>query len=92
MDLFAYLIALAVSGLVVGAFGRLALPGKDPMSLFATIMVGLAGSFLAGMVAWFLFGRGVGGIALSVLCATGIVYLIRRFRGGGFTRPGRGTA
>jgi uncharacterized membrane protein YeaQ/YmgE (transglycosylase-associated protein family) len=92
MDLFAYLIALAVSGLVVGAFGRLALPGKDPMSLFATIMVGLAGSFLAGMVAWFLFGRGVGGIALSVLCATGIVYFIRRLRGGGFTRPGRGTA
>jgi uncharacterized membrane protein YeaQ/YmgE (transglycosylase-associated protein family) len=87
MDLVPYLIALGLSGLFVGALGRLALPGKDPLSLFGTILVGLVGSFLGGLVAWFLFGRGVPGIALSVLCATLIVYLIRRSRGGSFTRP-----
>jgi uncharacterized membrane protein YeaQ/YmgE (transglycosylase-associated protein family) len=87
MDVIPFLIALALSGLVVGALGRLALPGKDPMSVWQTILVGLAGSFLAGMIGALLFGRGVASIALSVLCATGIVYLIRRRRGGTFTRP-----
>jgi hypothetical protein len=28
------IVLLAVQGLVIGAFARLALPGKDPMSLF----------------------------------------------------------
>ena len=87
MSVVTYLIALAVVGLVVGALGRLALPGKDPMSIPATIAVGLAGSFIAGLIVWAIFGRGGGGIAISVLFSTGIVYLIRRSRGGTFTRP-----
>ena len=87
MDLIVYLIALAVSGLVVGALGRLALPGRDPMSIGMTIAVGIGGSFLGGLVTWAIFGRGVGGLAVSVLFATGIVYLIRRSRGGTLTEP-----
>ena len=90
MGLIAYLILVALSGLVVGALGRLALPGPDPMTIFQTILVGLAGSFLAGVVTWILFGRGYGGIVLSVAFATGIVYLVRRSRGGTLTDPGRG--
>lgn len=89
MDLVAYLIALAVAGLVVGALGRLALPGPDPLTVMQTIFVGLAGSFLAGVVTWLLLGRSVGDIAVSVLFATGIVYLVRRSRGGGLGRPVR---
>ena len=45
-----YLIILAFWGLIVGAFARLALPGQDPMTLRQTIALGLAGSFLAGIV------------------------------------------
>src|SRR3712207_7018066 len=44
------IIVLALQGLVVGAFGRLALPGRDPMSIPQTIGLGLAGTFLAGIV------------------------------------------
>ena len=51
--------------------------------------VGLGGSFIAGLIAWALFGHGGAGIILSVLCATGIVYLVRRSRGGSLTDPGR---
>jgi uncharacterized membrane protein YeaQ/YmgE (transglycosylase-associated protein family) len=87
MGLIAYLIVLALVGLFVGALARLALPGRDPMGIFATIGVGLAGSFLAGLVSWAIWGRNGGGIVLSVLFATGIVYLIRRSRGGTLTRP-----
>ena len=87
MGLLAYLVALLVVGLFVGALARLALPGRDPMGIFATIGVGLLGSFLAGLVTMAIWGRNVGGITLSILFATGIVYLIRRSRGGTLTRP-----
>ena len=90
MGLISYLIALAVIGLIVGALGRLALPGPDPMGIFATIGVGLAGSFLAGVVTSLIWGRNPAGITLSILFATLIVYLIRRSRGGTLTDPGPG--
>jgi len=89
MNLIVYIIALAVSGLVVGALARLALPGRDPMSIFQTMLVGIAGSFAAGLVSLLIFdGRNGGGILLSVVFAAGIVYLVRRSRGGGLMSPG----
>ena len=36
--------------LFVGALGRLALPGPDPMSIGQTILIGVAASFAAGLV------------------------------------------
>ena len=89
MSLIGYLIALFVTGLVVGALARLALPGRDPMTILQTVAVGLGGSFVAGLIAWAIFGRGGAGILLSVVCAAGIVYAVRRSRGGSLTEPGR---
>jgi uncharacterized membrane protein YeaQ/YmgE (transglycosylase-associated protein family) len=88
VSVLAYLILLVLSGLVVGALARLALPGKDPLTIGQTILIGIAGSFLAGIVYWILFERQGGGIVLAVAFATLIVYLIRRSRGGTLTRPG----
>ena len=45
-----YLITLAIFGLIVGAFARLALPGKDPMSLLGTMALGRAGSVIGGVI------------------------------------------
>jgi uncharacterized membrane protein YeaQ/YmgE (transglycosylase-associated protein family) len=88
MGLIAYLLLLALSGLIVGGLARLAIPGPDPMSIPMTILVGLGGSFVAGLV-WMAFAdRGAPGILLSVLFATLIVYLIRRSRGGTLFDPG----
>jgi uncharacterized membrane protein YeaQ/YmgE (transglycosylase-associated protein family) len=86
-----YLITLAVFGLIVGAFARLALPGKDPLSLFQTMLVGIGGSFLGGILVYVITGgRYYGaGWLVSLACATGIMYVIRRRRGGGLTDPGR---
>jgi uncharacterized membrane protein YeaQ/YmgE (transglycosylase-associated protein family) len=89
MSVIVYLILLFVTGLLVGGLARLALPGKDPMSIPQTALIGVAGSFFAGLLSWLIFGRGGGGIILSVLFATGIVYLVRRSRGGSLTDPGR---
>ena len=85
-----YLITLAFWGLVVGAFARLALPGKDPMSLLQTMLIGIAGSLVAGVAVYLVTGGryyGAGWIA-SLVVATIIVYLVRRSRGGGLTDPG----
>ena len=88
MSLIVYIVVLFLSGLFVGALARLALPGPDPMTLLQTAAVGIAGSFLAGVVWAILFHRNGGGVLLSVLFATGIVYLVRRSRGGDLTNPG----
>jgi uncharacterized membrane protein YeaQ/YmgE (transglycosylase-associated protein family) len=84
-----YLILLVLTGLVVGALARLALPGRDPMSIGQTILIGIAGSFAAGLLWWLLFHRNGGGILLSVAFAALIVYFIRRSRGGSLTDPGQ---
>jgi len=88
MDVIVYLLVLALSGLVIGALGRLALPGADPMTIWQTILVGIVASFLAGLIWWAISGnRNGGGILLSVVVAAAIVYAIRRSRGGTMTRP-----
>jgi uncharacterized membrane protein YeaQ/YmgE (transglycosylase-associated protein family) len=82
MSLIAYLIVLAVIGLFVGALGRLFLPGPDPMGIGATIAVGIAATFLSGLIGLALFGRNGGSFLFSVVIAMGIVWLMRRTRGG----------
>src|SRR4051812_49894654 len=83
MGLLVYLIVLAFSGLIVGALARLALPGPDPMSIGMTILVGIAGSFIGGLVTLAITGgRNAGGVIVSVAAAALIVYLLRRRRGG----------
>ena len=80
MGIILYLILLAVTGLFVGALGRLAIPGRDPMSLTQTMLVGLAATFIVGLLSWALFGAEGGSILLSVAVAALIVWLIRRSR------------
>ncbi|MBV9193514.1 MAG: hypothetical protein JO168_05170 [Solirubrobacterales bacterium] len=88
MSIILYLILLAVTGLIVGALARLSLPGRDPMTIPQTILLGLAGNFTAGLVVWAIWRRGVPGLILSVLCSSVILYFIRRARGGGLGSPG----
>jgi len=72
------ILALILSGLIVGALGRLAIPGPNPMSIPMTILVGLGGSFIGGIVGRLLFGSDGGGLILSVAGAALIVWLIQR--------------
>jgi uncharacterized membrane protein YeaQ/YmgE (transglycosylase-associated protein family) len=91
MSVLVFLVVLALSGLIVGALARLALPGPDPMSIGMTMLIGIAGSFIGGLVTLAITGgRNAGGIVVSVAGATLIVYLIRRRRGGSLTDPGLG--
>lgn len=86
MDFLVYLLALLLIGLVVGALARLALPGPDPLSLPATIGLGLAGTLIAGLLMRLLFDDEDGaGIVVSVLVSTLLLWGLRRARGGHVT-------
>jgi uncharacterized membrane protein YeaQ/YmgE (transglycosylase-associated protein family) len=81
METVAYIIGLALTGLIVGALARLGLPGRDPMSIFQTMLVGIAGSLIAGLISYYAFDSERGaGILLSVLCALAIVFAVRKVR------------
>lgn len=76
-----YIALLALSGLVVGALARLLLIGPDPMSILETMLAGIGGSLIAGLIAYYVFDRDTGpGLLLSVICAMAIVYAVRRYR------------
>ncbi len=71
-------VYLVIVGLVVGALGRLAVPGKDPMPIWLTILVGLVGAFVGGAIAVALGLGDAGMLAFSVGVATAIVIAYRR--------------
>ncbi|MHB1923654.1 MAG: GlsB/YeaQ/YmgE family stress response membrane protein [Acidimicrobiales bacterium] len=83
------LLSLFLAGLVVGALGRLVVPGPNPMGILRTALVGVGGSFLGGLVGRLVFGLryrysfGLG-LVLSVAFAALIVYFLdpRRHRRG----------
>jgi uncharacterized membrane protein YeaQ/YmgE (transglycosylase-associated protein family) len=88
MSLIVFLIVLAIQGLIFGALARLALPGKDPMSIPMTIGLGIAGSFIGGLLTYAISGgRNAGGFFVAFLCTVGLVYLVRRSRGGNLMSP-----
>ncbi len=73
-----FILFLAFFGLIVGGLARLALPGPDPMGILATIGLGIAGSFVGGIVSELFLGH-AGGVIFSILGATLLLYLHRRF-------------
>jgi uncharacterized membrane protein YeaQ/YmgE (transglycosylase-associated protein family) len=88
MGFFAWIVVLVLVGTLVGGMARLALPGKDPMTLGQTMLIGITGTVVSGAVTYFIFGAGPG-LPLAVIFATVIVYFVRRSRGGSLSDPGR---
>jgi len=81
MSLILVVISVIITGAVLGALGRLAIPGPNPMTIGMTILVGIGGALLGGIVGALL--RASSGIVfiLEVLGSALIVYLMQR-RGG----------
>jgi len=90
VGLLVYLIILFFVGLLVGALARLLLPGPDPMSVFVTDLVGLCGTFSAGLFSWYVLRRHGGGLVLSVLFSMLVVWIYRRSHRTGYFRSRRG--
>ncbi len=73
------IIVALLAGVILGPLGRALAPGEQKIGIGMTILVGVGGSFLGGLVGYFLTGgRRAGGWILGVLGAALIVWLIER--------------
>jgi uncharacterized membrane protein YeaQ/YmgE (transglycosylase-associated protein family) len=74
------IIGTLIIGLVIGAVAKLVMPGRDPGGCIITILLGIAGSFVAGYlgqaIGWYQAGQPAGFIA-SVIGAMLLLLLYR---------------
>ena len=54
------IIGMIIIGAIAGFLARAIVPGKDSMSIGATIVLGIVGSFVGGFLASLLFNRSGG--------------------------------
>lgn len=73
-------------GLAAGGLARLLMPGREPMGLFLTMLLGLVGSFIGGAISAAVFGYDpgrpdfhVGGLLMSTLGAVLVLAIYLRF-------------
>jgi len=52
-----FIVAMVIIGAIAGFIARLLVPGRDPMGIGATILLGVVGSFIGGFLGWALFGK-----------------------------------
>jgi uncharacterized membrane protein YeaQ/YmgE (transglycosylase-associated protein family) len=90
VELVVVAIAIALSGFIVGGLARFAVPGPDPLSVWKTILLGIGGSLLGGVVGGLVLasmgqdpGEPTGDMWMnflfSVLGAVLLLVLYRRF-------------
>jgi uncharacterized membrane protein YeaQ/YmgE (transglycosylase-associated protein family) len=86
------ILMFIVLGLVAGLIARAVMPGRQSMGLVATALLGMAGSFLGGLVGSLLSGEPVfrlhsAGVIGSVLGALAVLFIVGAAgRRGGVTR------
>jgi len=75
------LIATLIVGLIVGAIAKLLMPGRDPGGIIVTILLGIAGSFVAAFlgraIGWYQDPGSGPGIIASVIGAMILLFLYR---------------
>jgi uncharacterized membrane protein YeaQ/YmgE (transglycosylase-associated protein family) len=75
------LIATLIVGLIVGAIAKLLMPGRDPGGIIITILLGVAGSFVAAFLGralgWYRDPGSGPGIIASVIGAMILLFLYR---------------
>ena len=75
-------IGWLIVGLIAGALARLIMPGRDPMGVIATIVLGIVGSLLGGFVSMAIWrnnteGFQPAGLLLSILGAIVVLWIYR---------------
>lgn len=69
------LVSTAVTGLAIGALGRLVVPGRHRLGVLATIAIGLLGSVLGRLLGRGLDTGGLGTLLLEIAVAAAVVAL-----------------
>jgi uncharacterized membrane protein YeaQ/YmgE (transglycosylase-associated protein family) len=52
-----FIITLIVIGAIAGFIARALVPGKDPMGVVGTIVLGIVGSFIGGFLGYLIFHK-----------------------------------
>ncbi len=90
-----HLIWMLIVGLVAGALAKLIMPGRDPGGILVTMLLGIAGSVLAGFlgraVGWYRDPGSGPGILASIVGALIILGAYRLAIGRGLGRADRRT-
>lgn len=76
-------IGWIVLGLIAGALAKLIMPGKDPGGIFVTLLLGVVGAFLGGLVGSWAFGIGMDrfwSISTWVLAIVGSLVVLGIYR------------
>ena len=80
-------IWMIIIGLIAGALARLIMPGRDPMGIVMTIILGIVGSILGGMVSWAIWGPDTpdsgfrpAGLLLSIIGAIVVLWIYRMIK------------
>ena len=75
-----HILITLVVGLIVGGLAKAVMPGRDPGGIIVTMLIGVAGAFVAGFIGhslgWYAIGEGPGIIA-SILGAVVLLALYR---------------
>jgi uncharacterized membrane protein YeaQ/YmgE (transglycosylase-associated protein family) len=75
-----YILWMLIIGLVVGAVAKLIMPGRDPGGILITMLIGVAGSIIAGLIGrsagWYAQGESAGFIA-SIVGAIALLAIYR---------------
>jgi uncharacterized membrane protein YeaQ/YmgE (transglycosylase-associated protein family) len=69
---------LIIVGAIVGLLGRLFHPGRDPIGLLFTVLIGVASLVIAGLV----FSSGVLEFVVGIIVAVILVALVSRMQAG----------
>lgn len=80
------IIWFLIIGLVAGLLARLLMPGKDAMGLLATMILGVIGSVIGGVVSWAIWGGSTdkvqpSGLLMSVVGAFLVLLIWRMVKG-----------
>lgn len=74
------LLYMAIAGGIIGVIARALMPGPNPMGMGLTIVLGIAGSIVGGLIAR-LLGLATGaGWVISILGAMLLLWIIPRMR------------
>jgi uncharacterized membrane protein YeaQ/YmgE (transglycosylase-associated protein family) len=74
------IVSAIFTGLVTGMLARFAIPGPDPMPLWLTIVIGLAGTAIGGAIAVAIVGRDPSAVSIGgFLAAIVLVGLYRKY-------------
>jgi uncharacterized membrane protein YeaQ/YmgE (transglycosylase-associated protein family) len=81
------ILGLIVVGLIIGALARLIKPGKQRLSLVATLLLGVAGAIIGGLIASLLgtgdiFELNVLGFIIAVVAAVLLIGVAEGLSGG----------